>query len=98
MPWPIRRSSSTDLTSELSCSAEIVLEARAGHHGAQRLDRGVELSFDGFGLGQGARIGLVLAGAMAVEREFVEQMRGRRGGMRFAVGVGVGKGEDAFVA
>ena len=77
---------------------EIVLEARAGQHGAEGLDHGVELAADGVGLGQGARIGLVLAGAMAVERELVEQMRGRRGGVRFGIGVGVGEGEGAFVA
>ena len=59
---------------------------------------GVELAAHGVGLGQGARIGLVLAGAMAVERELVEQMRGRRGGVRFAFGVGVGEGEGAVVA
>ena len=53
---------------------------------------------DGVGLGQRARIGLVLAGAVAVERELVEQMRGRRGGVMFAIGVGVGEGEGAVVA
>ena len=48
---------------------------------------------DGFGLGQRPLIGLVLAGAMAVERELVEQMRGRRSGVRFGVGIGVAEGE-----
>ena len=76
---------------------EIVLEARAGQHGAEGLDHGVELGLDGVGLGQRPRIGLVLAGAVAVERELVEQMRGRRGGVMFAIGVGVGEGEGAVV-
>ena len=77
---------------------EIVLEARAGQHGAEGLDHGVELALDGVGLGQRPRIGFVLAGAMAAERELVEQMRGRRGGVEFGIGVGVGEGEGAFVA
>ena len=77
---------------------EIVLEARAGQHGAEGLDHGVELAADGVGLGQRPRIGLVLAGAVAVERELVEQMRGWRGGVRFGVGVGVGEGEGAVGA
>ena len=131
MPCPMRRSSSTDLTSEPSCSAwprrcacslavelsldavglaveqvdegpqqigEIVLEAGAGQHGAEGLDHRVELAVHGVGFGQGARIGFVLAGAMAVERELVEQMRGGRGGVRFGIEVGVGEGEGAFVA
>jgi hypothetical protein len=55
---------------------EIVLEPRAGQHGAQRLDRIVELALHGIGFGQRARIGLVLAWAMAIERELVEQIRG----------------------
>ncbi len=77
---------------------EIVLEARAGQHGAEGLDHGVELAAHGVGLGQGTRIGLVLAGAMAVKRDFVEQMRRRRSGVQFVVGVAVGEGESAFVA
>ena len=77
---------------------EIVLEARAGQHGAEGLDHGVELALHGVGLGQRPRIGLVLAGAMAVERELVEQMRGWRGGVEFGIGVAVGEGEGAFVA
>ena len=77
---------------------EIVLEPGAGQHGAEGLDRGVELGLDGVGLGQRPRIGLVLAGAVAVEREFVEQMRGRRGGVEFGIGVAVGEGEGAVVA
>ena len=55
---------------------EIVLEAGAGQHGAQRLDRIVELGLHGIGFGQRARIGLVLAGAMAIECQLVEQIRG----------------------
>ena len=39
-----------------------------------------ELGLDGSGLGQWSRVGLVLAGPMAVEREFVEEMRGRSKG------------------
>jgi hypothetical protein len=77
---------------------EIVLEARAGQHGGEDLDDGVELAAHGVGFGQRSRIGLVLAGAMAVERELVEQIRGRRSGVRFVVGVRVGEEEGAFVA
>jgi hypothetical protein len=35
---------------------------------------------------------------MAVEHEFVEQMRGRRSGVKFRIGVGVGENEGAFGA
>ena len=77
---------------------EILLEAGPRQHGAQGLDDRAELTVYGVGLGQGARIGLVLAGAMAKERELIEQMRGRRGGMQFALGVWVGEGEGALVA
>ena len=56
---------------------EIVFEPGAGQHGAQGLDDCVELAADGIGFGQRPRIGFVLAGAMAVERQLVEQMRGR---------------------
>ena len=77
---------------------EIVFEPCAGQHHAQGLDGGVELAAGGIGLGQGPWIGLVLAGAMAAERQLVEQMRGRRGGVEFGIGVAVGEGEDAFVA
>ena len=52
---------------------------------------------DGVGLGHRPRIGLVLAGAMAVKRQLVEQMRGRRGGVVFGFGVAVGEGEGAVV-
>ena len=55
---------------------EIVLEPRAGQHDAQGLDSRVELAADGIGLGQRARIGLVPAGAMAAEGQFVQQVRG----------------------
>ena len=68
---------------------EIVLEAGAGQHRAQRFDRIVELGLHGIGFGQGARIGFVLAGAIAVEGQLVEQMRGRRGGGKFGIGVAV---------
>jgi hypothetical protein len=79
---------------------EIVLEPRAGQHRAEGLDHGAELAADGVGLGQWPRIGLVLAGAMAVKRKLVEQIRGSRGSVRFIVGVGEGEGEGegAFVA
>ena len=76
---------------------EIVLEAGAGQHGAEGLDHGAELALHGVGLWQGTGIGLVLAGAMAAERQLVEQMRGRRGGVEFRIGVVVGEGEGAFV-
>ena len=77
---------------------EIVLEPRAGQHGA-RTPRPWRRAGPATASGSGKRprIGLVLAGAVAVERELVEQMRGRRSGVRFAVGVGVGEGEDAVV-
>ena len=68
---------------------EIVLEAGAGQHGAQRFDRIVELGLHGIGFGQWPRIGFVLAGAIAVEGQLVEQMRGRRGGGKFGIGVAV---------
>jgi hypothetical protein len=55
---------------------EIVLEPRPGQQFAQRLDGGAEMSPCNFGLGKRPRIGLVLAEAMAVERELVEEMRG----------------------
>ena len=71
---------------------EIVLEAGAGQHGAQGFDRIVELGLHGIGFGQRPRIGFVLAGAIAVEGELVEQMRGRRGGGKFGIGVAVGEG------
>ena len=72
---------------------EIVLEPRVGQHGDESIDHGVELRLDGFGLGQRARVGLVLAGTVAVKRELVEQIRGRRSGVRFVVGFGVGRRE-----
>jgi hypothetical protein len=34
---------------------------------------------------------------MAVKGEFVEQMRGRRGGVMLVGGVGVGRGKEAAV-
>jgi hypothetical protein len=55
---------------------EIVLEPRARQHGGEGLDGGVELAAHGVGFGQRPRIGLVLAGATAVEHELVEEMRG----------------------
>ena len=76
---------------------EIVLEAGAGQHGAQRFDRIVELGLHGIGFGQRPRIGLVLAGTMAIERQLVEQMRGRRGGGNFGIGDAVEEGEAAVV-
>ena len=71
---------------------EIVLEAGAGQYRAKGLDYSVELGLHGIGFGQWPRIGFVLAGAIAVEGQFVEQMRGRRGGGKFGIGVGEGKG------
>ena len=81
------------LTNDHRTIGEIVLEAGAGQHRAQSLDRGVELALDGIGLGQGARIGFVLAGAMAAQLELVEQMRGGRGGVEFGIVVVVAEGE-----
>jgi hypothetical protein len=60
----------------LLVAVELALEPRAGQHRAQRLDRIVDLALHGIGFGQRARIGLVLAWAMAIERELVEQIRG----------------------
>jgi hypothetical protein len=76
---------------------EIVLEASAGQHGAAAFDHGVELGLDGVGFRQRPRIWLVLADAMAVEGKLIKQMRGRRSGVMLAIGVGVGRGEDAAV-
>jgi hypothetical protein len=76
---------------------EIVLEPRARQHAAQRFDRGVELGLDGVGLGHRPWVRLVLAGAVAVERQFIEQMRGRRSGVDFRIAVAVGKEEGAVV-
>jgi hypothetical protein len=55
------------------------------------------LGLDGVRLGQRARIGLVLAEAVAVEGELVEQMGGGRSGVMFAIGVGVARRKDAAV-
>jgi hypothetical protein len=76
---------------------EVVLEAGAGQHGAEGLDHGVELRLDGVGLGHRPRIGLALAGTVAVKREFVEEMRRRRSRVRFGFRVGVGEEECAVV-
>src|ERR1700731_3842845 len=80
----------------------IVFELRSGEHGAERFGRSIELGTGGVRVGQGPRIGLVFAGPMAVKRELVEQMRGRRCRVRFAVArielVGVGEGKGAVVA
>jgi hypothetical protein len=70
-------------------SREIVLKPCVGQHGAESVDHGVELAADRVGFGQWPRVGLVLAGTMAIEREFVEQMRGWRGCVRFILGIGV---------
>ena len=68
--------------------ASIVLEC---------LDRGLELMASGVGLGQRPRIGLVLARAIAVERQLVEEMGGRRCGVPLVGIIGVEEGEGAVV-
>ena len=70
---------------------EIVFEAGAGQHGAQCFDRIVKLGLHGIGFGQRPGVGFVLARAIAVKGKLVEQMRGRRGGMEFRIGVGIGE-------
>jgi len=78
---------------------EIVFEPRAGQHHAQGLNRGIEMALNGVGVGQGARIGLVLARAIAGEGQFLEQMRGRLGGVPFGVRIiAVEGGGGAVVA
>ena len=71
------------MTNDHKRSARSSSRPRAGQHGAQRFDRIVELTANRVGLGQWPWIGLVLAEAIAVERELVEQMRGRRSVVRF---------------
>jgi hypothetical protein len=56
---------------------EIVLEPGPCQQIAQRLDCGPQMRLRGIGLGQWPPIRLVLAEVVAVEREFVEEMRGR---------------------
>lgn len=57
---------------------EIGFEPRVGEEIAKRLGRRVEGERPGVGRGQGARIGFVLEGAIAVQGEFVEEMLRRR--------------------
>jgi hypothetical protein len=51
----------------------------------------------GIRFGQRPRVGLVLARAIAVERQFVEKMRSRRCSVPFVFGIVVEKGEGAVV-
>ena len=76
---------------------QIFLEARVGQHRAEGVEDFGELGLRPFRLRQRPRIGLVLAGAVTVEREVVEDMRGRRSGVMFVVGVGVEAGEQGVV-
>jgi len=55
---------------------EILFEPCPGQHRAEGFDHGAELAADGVRLRQRARIGLVPAGAMAAEGQFVQQVRG----------------------
>ena len=55
------------------------------------------MALDGFRVGHRPRIGLVLSRAVAVQRQLVEQIRGRRSGVIFGLGVAVGEGEGAVV-
>jgi hypothetical protein len=75
---------------------EVVFEAGVGQHGAESFDYSVELALHLADYGQRPRIGFVLARAIAVKGKLVEQMRGRRSGVEFRIGVGIG--EAAVVA
>ena len=55
---------------------EIVLEPGVRQDGGEVINDGGESGTDGFGFGQRARIGFVPAGPVAIEGQFVEQMRG----------------------
>ena len=75
----------------------VVLEAGAGEQGFERFGDGAEMALDGFVSGHRPRIGLVLSRPVAVQRQLVEQIRGRRGGVVFGLGIAVGEGEGAVV-
>ncbi len=75
----------------------IVLEPGAGEQGFERFGDRAEMALDGVGSGHRPRIGLVLSRPVAVQRQLVEQIRGRRGGVVFGVGIAVGEGEGAVV-
>ncbi len=55
----------------------LVREAGFGEQACERLEDGVDRALGGLGRGQGARIGLVLEGAVAVELQLVEEMARR---------------------
>jgi hypothetical protein len=55
---------------------EIVFEPGVRQQGSEVIDDGGESGTDCFGFGQWALIGLVPAGPVAIEGEFIEQIRG----------------------
>ena len=55
---------------------EVVLEAGAGQHRAERIEYRTELTLGDISVRQRPRIVFLLADLIAVERELVEQMRG----------------------
>ena len=61
--------------------AEIVFKPDAGEHRRSRLDGGLELPAHCLGFGERPRIGLVLAGAVPVERQLVGETRSQRCGV-----------------
>ena len=56
---------------------EVVLEAGIGQHRAERIEYRTKLGLGDIRVGQRPRIAFLLAGLVAVERELIEQMRGR---------------------
>jgi hypothetical protein len=73
---------------------QIFFGSGIGQHRAEGVEDFGELGLRHFRLRQRPRVGLALAGAVTVEREVVEDMRGRRSGVMFVVGVGVEAGEQ----
>ena len=76
---------------------EIVFEPGAGQHRVEGLDDGLELPAGGLRLGQRPRVGFVVARAIAVKRQLVEEMCGRRCGVPRVGIIGAEKGEGAVV-
>ena len=68
------------------------------NRGFKRFGDCAEMALDGFSFGHRSRIGLVLSRPVAVQRQLVEQICGRRSGMVFGFGIVVGEGEGAVVA
>ena len=70
---------------------QFFFEAGIGQYRAKGVENGGELGLRHFRLRQRPRVVLPLAGAVTVERNVVEDQRGRRSGMMFGVGVEVGE-------